>query len=155
MDDISIQVDTKDLEAMLKALPEKIARRYMKNALQAGGDVILDAMVATAPERTDEVTPEGTSLPPGILKYDLSAQVIQGDNGGKVRVGPTTVAGAVARWQNNGWIQTGHKPGKKKGRFVDDQPGKYFIQRAFDETAESALDAFIETLSAQLNGGGE
>jgi hypothetical protein len=158
MDEFSVQIDTKDLEEKLKALPEAIAKRYMKTALEAAGEVILAPMVALAPERTDEPTPEGTGLPPGILKYDLHTQVILNDSGGKVRVGPSDVAGHVASWQNNGWMLTkggyrqsnSHKNGT--GKALHEVPGKHFMEGAYDEAAEAALDTFIATLAEELSG---
>jgi HK97 gp10 family phage protein len=152
-DEFSISINTRELEEALKALPEKVAKKYMMKALQTAGNVLLDAMVSLAPERTDEKTPNGDSLPPGILKYDLHTQTILQDDGGKVRVGPSGIAGHVARWQNDGWMLTGHKPGKKRIHEVADQPGKFFMQRAFDESGEAALEAFTNDLADSIESG--
>jgi Bacteriophage HK97-gp10, putative tail-component len=150
-EDVDLVIDTKALEAALSQLPTKIQKQYMTQALQAAGDVILEAMVAHAPERTDEETPDSTSLPPGILKADLHAQVIIGTSGARVKVGPTEVAGHVARWQNNGYYLTSH--GKKRSRKQIKQiPGKHFIEAATDEAGQAALDAAVASLSESISG---
>lgn len=152
MTDFSMSIDTRELDDMLKALPEKVAKKYVQKALQASGDVILAPMVALAPENTSETTPDSNSLPPGILKADLHTQVIMAADGGKVRVGPTSISGAVARWQNNGWAVTGHAPGKKK---IKDKPGKFFMQGAYDEAGEASVNTFIASLKDSIEGGTE
>jgi hypothetical protein len=150
MEDVDLILDTKALDAALSALPDKIQKQFVTKALEAAGVVILQSMVALAPERTDEDTPDSTSLPPGILKADLHSQVIIGGSGARVRVGPTEVAGHVARWQNNGWTLTSHgrsKAGRKKLR---DIPGKHFIEAALDESGQAALDASVASLKESL-----
>jgi HK97 gp10 family phage protein len=146
-DGVTLEIDTRELEAALKALPKKVAKAKLQKALQLGGEVILEAMIANAPERTDEPTPDGDSLPPGVLKADLHTQVSSHEDGGSIKIGPSTITGHVARWVNNGWALTGHKPGKKQ---IKEIPGKHFIERAFDESAEKAVNAFLTALSASL-----
>ncbi len=157
-EDIDLIIDTKELDARLSALPGKIQKEYVTKALEAAGNVILEAMVAHAPERTDEETPDSNSLPPGILKADLHAQVIIGQSGARVRIGPTEIAGRVARWINDGWIHTGHgksRRGRKRSRNKDtgevlEIPGTHFIERATDESGQAALDAAVASLSESL-----
>src|SRR5579859_5085374 len=144
MPEIGLDVDTRELDKLLAALPPKISKQYLKTALEAGGDVILRAMVARAPYRTDDKTSDGSSLPPGILKADLTTDVkiFSDGGGGRVNVGPTQIAGYVARWQNNGWAVTTRGTHRK----IKDKPGSLFMQGAYDESSESALQAFIENL---------
>lgn len=146
-DEITLNIDTTKLEAALKDLPEKLAKKAMRNALQAGGDVMLEAMIAAAPERTDEPTPESNSLPPGVLKADLHTEIKMSKGSARVKVGPSQITGHVARWINNGWVLTGHNPGKKEIREI---PGTHFIERAFDESAQKAIDTAIQALSDAL-----
>ena len=145
-DDIQINIDTSQFETKLKALPAAVANRYLRTALQAAGDVVLAPMKQLAPERTDETTPDENSLPPGILREDLSTQVTLGANGAKVKVGPTAVAGHVCRWQNNGWMLTSHG-----GKKIKQIPGKHFMEAAFDEAAEAAVEALVNSLAESLN----
>src|ERR1700732_2807651 len=110
MPELDLTIDTRELDDLLAKLPPKIAKQYIGEGLEAGGQVILTAMVARAPYRTDDKDPDGNSLPPGILKEDLTVDVkiFPDGGGGRVNVGPTQIAGYVARWQNNGWAVTTH-----------------------------------------------
>jgi hypothetical protein len=147
-DDISLKIDTSQFDAMLTALPTKVAGRIMKDALQAGGDVLLASMKALCPERTDEPTPDEDSLPPGILREDLHTQVtVTSTTGARLRVGPTDIAAHVARWQENGWMLTLHN-----GKKVRQIPGKHFMAASVDEAGEAAVDAFVARLAEGLNG---
>ena len=147
MDDFTIDIDTKALDEMLAALPTKVQGKVMRDALQAAAEVILAPMKALAPERTDEETPDSTSLPPGIMKHDLTTQVQMGTQyPPRVKIGPTEIAGHVARWQNNGWTLTGHGASRKGRKQIKAIPGKHFMEGAFDEAGEAALETFIEKL---------
>jgi hypothetical protein len=153
-EDADLIINTKALDEALSKLSDKVQKEFVTKALQAAGDVILQAMVTLAPERTDEQTPDSTSLPPGILRADLHTQIIVGSSGARVKIGPTEVAGHVARWQNNGWILTGH--GKSKGgrKRIKDISGKHFIEQATDEAGQAALDAAVASLTESLAGTG-
>lgn len=155
-DSIDLKFDTRALEKALSDLPAKLAKQYMQQAMEAGGKVMQEALVAHTPERTDEVTPDGTSLPPGILKADMQVQVIvTGQSNPKVRVGPTEIGGNVARWQNNGWMLTGHGKSKaSRKRIKEVGKNKNFISTAFDEAAEAAVDTILSTLAEALGMGG-
>jgi hypothetical protein len=179
-DEIELRFDTRELDAALKALPAKLRGALMAKALQAGGDVMLDAMVEETPERTDDETPDGTSLPPGMLKAAMTTELVMPNSDGLVRegrgfksggsprikVGPQRVGaanrfGRTAYWVNNGWMLTGHasrsnpnaprgKRGFKAGRKIREIEGQHFIEKAFDRSAESAVDTFLETLASGL-----
>jgi hypothetical protein len=183
-DTFDLAVDTRELEAALKKLTAKLRSSVMKRALEAAGDVMLEAVVNHTPERTDEPTPEGDSLPPGMLKASMTKEVIAPNENGllsesvsrgtafsagnpRVKVGPEKVGrsnkfGRVAYWQNNGWILTSHgafnsAKNRKKGldlrhkiRPID---GKHFLEAAFDESAEQAVDVFLATLADGLFNG--
>ncbi len=142
-DEIQLKVDTSALDEALSKLPKKVSIRVMRKALLTAGETILDAMKANAPVRTDEPTPNSSALPEGILREDLSTQVtVSESKGAFVRVGPTALTAHVARWQENGWILTSHE-----GKKIKQIPGKHFMAASFDESAETALDAFIGTLA--------
>lgn len=145
-DDIQLKVDTSKFDEMLAKMPQKLAGKLMRDALQAGGDVILASMKALAPEQTDEPTPGSDALPPGILREDLHTQVTLGaTKGAGVKVGPTEIAAHVARFQNDGWMLTLHN-----GKQVRQIPGKHFMEAAMDEAGEAAVDAFVATLAEGL-----
>jgi len=152
-DTIDLQVDTRELEAALLRLSKRMAGEVMREALQAGGDVLLEAVVAHTPERTDELTPEQTSLPPGILKADMHTeiQISRKYDNARVKIGPSKdIGGLVAYRQENGWTLTAHG---KRGRKIRDIPGKHFMAAAFDETAENAVEAFLGVLENALGYG--
>jgi hypothetical protein len=144
-DDIELKIDTSAFEKKLSELPAQIANNHLRKALLASGDVMLSPMKQLAPERTDETTPDENSLPPGILKEDLQTQVVLGKDGAYVKVGPTAISAHVARWQNNGWMLTSHD-----GKQIKQIPGKHFMEAAFDEAAQAAVDAFVNSLAESL-----
>lgn len=152
-DGIEITVDTRAVEKALLALPMKMRGPAMTKALRDAGQIMLDAVVAHTPERTDEEMPNSNSLPPGILKADMHMQVILGDTPA-VKVGPTSIAGHVARWQNNGWVLTSHGRSKRSRTKIRAIPGKHFLEAAFDETAETAINVFALTLADAVFGTG-
>jgi hypothetical protein len=146
-DDFSLKIDTSKFDEMLTALPTKVAGRILRDALQAGGDVLLESMKALCPQSTDEPTPESNSLPPGILREDLHTQVtVNSTTGARLRVGPTEITAHVARWQENGWMLTLHN-----GKKVRQIPGKHFMAASVDEAGEAAVDAFVAALADGLN----
>lgn len=151
--DIDLKIDTSGFDAKLARLPVKLAGKIMRDALEASGDVLLGSMKALAPERTDEPTPDSNSLPSGILREDLHKQIsVSATQGARLRVGPTEIAGHVARWQNNGWMLTRKtKSGKKQIRQI---PGKFFMEGAVDESGEAAVDAFAQALADGLTNAG-
>ena len=154
-DTIELAVDTRELEAALAKLSTKVQTGIMRDALQAAGNVLLDAQVANAPERTDEEMPDSTALAPGMVKADLHTQIQLGgaDRLPRVKVGPSQLTGHVVRWQNDGYNLTTHR--SKSGRKVIKAiPGKHFLEAAFDESAETAVDMFLAVLADGLLGTG-
>jgi hypothetical protein len=160
-DEIELVVDTRELEAALRAVPDKLRGEAMRKALQAGGNVLLDAVFAHTPERTDEETPGSTALPPGVMKADMHTQIQMGSASQppRIKVGPSSVTGHVARWQNDGYTLTkGHRESEKRKnasrRQIKSIPGKHFIEAAFDESAQTAVDMFLAVLGDNLLGTG-
>lgn len=167
MDDISLTIDTSQWEKLLAELPQRVARKAMRQALQAGGDVLAEAMEAEAPERTDTPTPGSDSLPPGILKADISTQVQIGyKNGARVKVGATEIAGHQAWWIENGFDHVeggasdqsiafrgkyGIKGNNKAGTVTKHIDANPFMARAFDSSINRAIEATLESLAASLS----
>lgn len=143
-DDFSMNFSLKEMDVALAALPEKVARKYARDALQAAGDVMLAAMVAHCPERTDESTPNSNSLAPGVLKESLTTQVQMGTRlPPRVKVGAPSETSHVA-W----WIENGFESVKGKRHIA----GKHFMAAAFDESATRSAEVMLEKLSSSLNG---
>jgi len=152
-DEIELKIDTREMERALKALPQKLLKAVMGGALRAAGDVMLEAVVAHTPERTDEENPESTSLGPGILKADMHTEIQFSRKYGnaRVKVGPSrAIGGLVAYRVNNGWTLTGHG---KSGQKIRSISGKHFLEAAFDESAQTAIDTFIDELGNSLGFG--
>jgi hypothetical protein len=164
MEDFGFAFDTSEWENLLKTLPDKVAGMVVEESLAAGGIVLADAMQTEAPERTDEPTPESTSLPPGILKEDISYQ-IQSKKGlnPRVKVGCTDVASHVAFWIENGFdvVVHGHKSrAEKQGKYVTakhtPKTGKKhvdadpFMARAFESSIEEATNATLAKMEELL-----
>lgn len=155
-DEITLTVDTRECERALMALGEKVRGNIMKQALQAGGDVMAEALEAHTPERTGEETPNGTSLPPGIMKADVTTETQTAGQypTARIKVGFSSISAYVAYWQNEGWNLTkgGQRHIDKRGRVhgngkvIRAIPGKHFIEASFDESAETAVDVFTSTL---------
>lgn len=62
----------KEMEKVLKQLPDHIARRVLKSAVMAGAKVIQDEAIANAPIGTREKTDwKGRKVGPGILKRSI------------------------------------------------------------------------------------
>src|ERR1039458_2397877 len=140
------------MERQLQGLPHRIARRCIEDAMQAGGDVLLAAMKALAPERTDTPTPRSNSLPAGFLRADLTTQVqVKPGFAPIVKVGPTKYTSYVAWWIENGWTPTGHGKSRKGRKQVGAPiPGKHFMAASFDESIARAADAMLSSLSESL-----
>ncbi|MGA2650417.1 MAG: HK97 gp10 family phage protein [Terracidiphilus sp.] len=150
-DGIALKIDTSKFEELLKAMPQRVARRAVRQALQAGGDVLAEAIQANCPVRTDTPTPGSDALPPGILAADISVQVVVGTKDDPtVKVGFSRDTAHVANWIENGFdhVEGGKKrKGGKATKHIDANP---FMQRAFDESAEHAVDALTESLATSL-----
>jgi hypothetical protein len=164
-DAIALTFDTKEMDEALAAMPQKLAGAAVREALQAGGDVLLAALVEHTPERTGEETPDSTALPPGILKEDMHTEVLVNEKyAPRVRVGPTDIGGRVAYWQNDGFdlVKGGYRKTvynrkgelialRGPGKLVKHIEGKHFFEAAFDESAEQAVEAMLSTLSKTLD----
>jgi hypothetical protein len=151
-DEVKLTIDTREWEDLLKALPMRVAKRAVRNALQAGGDVLLDAMVAECPERTDEPTPDSDALQPGVLKESLCDQVVIGTRyNPSVKVGPGIGTGHVAYWVENGFDHIeGGKRGEKASHVTKHVDANPFMVRSFDSSIERAVDVMLANLASSL-----
>jgi len=135
----------------LMALPEKMRGPIMRDALQAGGDVMLSAMqdsASAAFKGSQERTPDSNALDPGMVEADLHTQIQEGkgDFPPRIKVGPSSITGRVVRWQNDGYNLTTHGKSRASRKVIKAIPGKHFIEAAFDESCEAAVQVFLDTL---------
>jgi HK97 gp10 family phage protein len=140
--------DLQALKNKLDALDGELLQAAERKALKAVGDLIQEAIVAKAPERTDDET--GGLLAPGELKASIKSHVhVAADAGtlsGKtsnVVIAPSGPAYPVARW-----VEYGHanRPGSKR----PNTPAHPFIRNAFDEVQQAAVDLYAETMATAI-----
>ena len=161
MDDFEITIDTKAMDEALSRLPEKVQGRIAREALQKAGDIMLEAQKFLCPERTDDM-PGSDALEPGVLKESLTTQVIISTKGevARVKVGAPSETAHVARWVNDGHdiYKGGRKrasKNKKAGKFLGHVEGKHFLEGAFDESAQKAIDAMLTAIGEGLKNDSE
>jgi len=146
-DGFDMKLDTRELDEALAKLPAKFQGRIAKQALEAAGYVMVDAMKALCPVRTDEPTPGSDSLQPGVLQESLTTQVQMSKRyPPRVKVGPPSETAHIAWFIENGFDNVRAK------RHIE---GKHFMAGAFDESAQRAVDVMLESLAEALNDTGE
>lgn len=131
-DDVTI-IGLDELDRRMKALPGKVVKKIMKDALNYSGNVLQLAQIAAAPMM--EPGEEGPH-PAGQLKMDIRRVVqVKPDEGtGTVSVGPSghSFYGSFAEFG------TSH------------QPARPWMVPAFEESAEEAVEMFAKVLAAHL-----
>jgi hypothetical protein len=146
-DTITMEILTADCDAKLKAMGERMAAKALKNALTAAGLVFKDALIAAAPERTDDLS-GGNALPPGALKEDIGGDVLMRPEKefGIVRVGPSKLTEYVARWLEQGHDIKTHGKSRSGRTVIGHVPPHKFMAPAFDASSQQALDVFTESI---------
>ncbi len=135
------------LLGQLDSLKRETVAKAQRKALTRVGRIVCDAIVAVTPEQAG--VPEGL-LEVGELRAHIKASVrVAKDEslaiGGidRVIVGPnTSVTKSVA-----GWVEYGHA-GPKDGS--PRTPPHPFIRPAFDAVETEAVEAYAETLTAEI-----
>ncbi len=161
-DGFDIEVEgLSDLKAILEDIGTKQADRCIRKALNAGGNLMKEAIEEAAPVKAEDE--KGGQLPPGALKSDFSVKLKQSDQGNWfARIAPGKMTAHVAMWVEYGHrlihkgksrlIKTGKHAGKTKG------PGKQvgtvrayqFIRPAYEATAAQASDLICKTLAKEV-----
>ncbi len=140
--DFDIAIDTREMDAMLGSMDNKLAKGAVRGALQAAGNVMLVPMKILCPEKTAESDESSNSLPPGVLRESLTTQV----QVGRVRP-PRVKVGCPIETNHVGWlIEEGFDNVKSKTHIS----GKHFISGAFDESAEEAVNVLLVELGKVL-----
>jgi hypothetical protein len=127
-------------------------RQIQRKALRKVGEIVQTAVVAHAPEKAEG---DGGLLAPGELKASIKARVhIASDEGiasgdsSRVAIGPVgNDAQLVANWVENGHVARRGKKKEGPPRFVPAYP---FVRPAFDETQQAAIDAYTESVTADV-----
>ncbi len=107
-------------------------------------------MQERTPVKVEDSGEDSNSLPPGALKDGITSKVsVQPQKGsGSVTVRPSKDTAHVARWLEFGHQLVSHKPGHK---VIGNVPAVPFFRNAFDAAKDRAVDAFSESLAADLS----
>lgn len=137
----------KELERDLLALADgEQADKIQRKALRAAANVILPAMLAATPVRTDNVDGRGTSLPLGTLKKSVRARVSVPKNGNAAKA--VVDFGKYSHVAN--FVDGGHiNPTAKRG--LKHTPGTGFVRKVQDVTRDRANAAYLLTLQTEID----
>jgi hypothetical protein len=141
-----------ELKAELLARGQTMTGKGVVRALQAGGAVVAEAMIAAAP-MLDEKTTNSTSLAPGALKESIRVRVKHVDGETYVLIGPTGGKQFVG-----GWVEYGHRLTRGKGRVLASGKLRGFGVEVAQVQAhpwarpawESSIDRAVEAMTASL-----
>jgi Bacteriophage HK97-gp10, putative tail-component len=142
-DGLTMTINLDYFERDLKELAGPVVDRISREALRAGAQVVLEALIETVPERPNLAS--GTALPVGALRDDLRARVSQQpDKTLLATIGPGKKTRHVAGWVEYGHEQSGFagRGGEKRliggnleGKFVMAHP---WIRPALEMSEEEA-----------------
>lgn len=142
--DLTVKIDgLKELEEQLLSLPQNLARRDVRQALEAGGEVIAEEMRALAPRRTGRLH-ENIEV-----KVSLSSK----QDAGTAKIGPLKKV-FYGLMQELGWTSplpksAGGTRRDRRGRGMH-HPGHPFMRPAFESRKDAALETIIRTLRAGI-----
>lgn len=138
-----------ELQEMLEAMPEKVAKKGIRAALRAGGNVLRTEIMLLAPKdtgflaehfgtkikmRRDELAGSAFVGPKGKVDYPAfmsgAYRIVRSAKGRAKKVGRVAVA-TVARFLEFGTSKMGKRP---------------FITPAFDSKRTTILDAMVDKL---------
>ena len=126
----------KECIEMVEEAPRNIVMLGYARALAAGIYVIAEAVVSRAPVETGDMA----------KALVINVEINQTSLNGMAEMG-FGKQDHVAMWVEYGHRMVGHRPGKK---VLGDVPPHPFMRPGFDASAEAAIGAFIESLSATL-----
>jgi len=146
-----------ETKRFLEEFDAKMQDRAMRQALNAGGEVMLVAVAEAAPERVEWL---GGRLPPGALKADVQLVTKRLDDG---RLAVIVQFGKLTYWIA-GFVEYGHRlirraaGGKFKlkvrgggtGQQIGTVEPHPFIRPAFEGSKVAAIQAFAERFKAEL-----
>src|SRR6266536_339955 len=102
-----------DVQKALSELPQKVAKKNLRAALRAGGNVLKNAMVQGAPKDSGFLS-EHISVGTRLRSDELAGRALVGPNGKKVYPRnpkwPARTAALVARWLEFGTSKMAKKP---------------------------------------------
>jgi HK97 gp10 family phage protein len=138
-DGITVEIKGLDqLQKALEELPQKVAKRGVRQALRAGAEPIKDEMVALAPKDSGFMS-EHLDVKTRLMRNELAGTAYIGPNGKQVYPRnpkwPARTAALVAKWLEFGTRLMAKKP---------------FMTQAFETKKQTALDAIIAKLKSAV-----
>lgn len=125
----------------------------IRNALKAGGRVLLAAERRRAPVLKEKVGPHSTALDPGTLKNGLRMASREWEGKPQVVVGPNQKTAHVAAW-----VELGHANIKGKGAGAsigeEDTPAHAWLRPAYESSISGVKEAIVESMREQMKGEG-
>jgi HK97 gp10 family phage protein len=150
-DYVTVKVQGLDqLQKNMEALPAKVAKKGLRQALKKGGLVMRDAMVTLAPKDTGFLA-EHFNMRMGIRRDELAGQIYIGPQG-KIDY-PAYASGAYnIRRRANGKIKkAGRIAVATVARFLEFGTSKMakrpFMTQAFESYKEKALEMITQALT--------
>ena len=133
----------KELDRKLKALPRKVAKKILRQALRAGAKIILAQAKANAPVAT------------GQLKKSLKVRAMKRTRKGTVGFKVQTKAGDFKGDEFYGsFLEYGFRRGKRPGKGAEYTreivPAQPFMRPAFDSKKDEAVAVISKELSAKI-----
>lgn len=156
----------KELDAVLKSLPEKIEQNVMRGAIRAGQKIMIDAVREKL--RTNQSIKSGALEKSLRIRFDrkakkrgwLNAKVIAGDKEAyyahMVEFGTASHLIGVKKRKTLAIQMVGPSTKGSNAKFIGtkvNHPGarpKPFMRPAFDESQQAAIEAFAEYVRKRL-----
>ena len=167
-DGFNLNFGIEQLTANLQNIPQVLAKKIARPALEAGGEVIVLAAEATAPVRTGELKEDIVmKVHIGTTLHDNYVLVGPGYNRGELKTSKRT--GKADSSSSPGvygkFVEVGHAPpgmanekrkAKRNGKEVEfggkDTPPHPWLRPAFETSKERAVEAMTQVLRAGLEG---
>jgi HK97 gp10 family phage protein len=148
-----------ELDKLLQALPEEIARNVARQAMLAGARVVAAEMKARCPVNAEVATNQ--KHPPGYGRKQIRARIATNrDTGqiGQIIGGRFSIAawagvgskGWYLKFPEWGWMLTGHGKGRHARQKIRHIPPKPFLRPAWESSKMKALDAIGRALGAGI-----
>lgn len=138
-----------EVQRMLAEAPRTVVARGYLKALQAGANVIANAVEERTPVKAEDT---GGLLDRGELRESLMIEVELDSQfrGGVARIG-FGKNGNVALWVEYGHRMVGHKYSKSGKQQIGDIQSKPFMRPAAAASAEAAIAAFAQSLEETVS----
>ncbi len=141
----------KELESLLKELPDELAAKVLTKAFQQGAMVVRDAAKANAPVMKQAIVQKGKLIQPGALKRSI--RIIKPSRIVKAKTMIINIVRAGGRAAPHAWlVENGSGPRvQKNGRKTGSMPANPFMRRTIDATASAAVENIKNVCTALID----